>query len=129
MRFIFPLNKRNDHYQYKRLFPPHIFELFVGVGNFQRDPNAYREITNVWNSISIDELTRIKQERLQAINPKQEPTRYIRDYGVYECLGSGAFGSVYRVAQRGSSTMYALKEVCSIILIIKHSSTGIYLDR
>jgi hypothetical protein len=45
------------------------------------------------------------------MNPKQDPTRFIRDYGVYECLGSGAFGSVYRVAQRGSTTMYALKEV------------------
>jgi NIMA (never in mitosis gene a)-related kinase len=111
LRFLFPLNKRNDHYQYKRLFPTHIFELFVGIGNFQRDPNAYRDITHAWNLISIDELIRIKLERLQAINPKQDPTRFIRDYGVYECLGSGAFGSVYRVAQRGSSTMYALKEV------------------
>lgn len=111
LRFLFPLNKRNDHYQYKRLFPTHIFELFVGIGHFQRDPNAYRDITNTWNSLPIEELTRMKHERLLVINPKQDPTRYIRDYGVYECLGSGAFGSVYRVALRGSSTMYALKEV------------------
>ncbi|CAF5218278.1 unnamed protein product, partial [Rotaria magnacalcarata] len=78
------------------------------------------DIMNAWNSINIDELTRIKNERLQSINPKQDPTRFIRDYGVYECLGSGAFGSVYRVAQRGSTTMYALKEVryfvCSNLL-------------
>lgn len=111
LRFLFPLNKKNDQYQYKRLFPTHIFELFVGIGNYQRDPNAYKEITNAWNAISIDELNRIKSERLQTINPKQDPTRFIREYGVYECLGSGAFGSVYRVAQRGSSTMYALKEI------------------
>lgn len=105
------MNKKNDQYQYKRLFPTHIFELFVGIGNFQRDPQAYREITTAWNSIPIEELTRLKLDRLQIMNPKHEPTRYIREYGVYECLGSGAFGSVYRVAQRGSSTMYALKEV------------------
>ena len=63
------------------------------------------------NSLNIGELNKLKLERLQSINPKQEPTRFIKDYGVYECLGSGAFGSVYRVAKRGSTTMYALKEV------------------
>jgi hypothetical protein len=73
--------------------------------------NAYKSITDAWNAIHIDELTKIKLERLQSLNPKQEPTRYIRDYGVYECLGSGAFGSVYRVARRGTTTMCALKEV------------------
>ncbi|CAF0730724.1 unnamed protein product [Rotaria sordida] len=122
LRFLFSLNKKHDQYQYKRLFPAQIFELFVGIGNFQRDPNAYKEITNAWNSIHIDELTKIKLERLQSINPKQDPTRFIRDYGVYECLGSGAFGSVYRVAQRGSTTMYALKE-------IDNRSLGIGTDR
>ncbi|CAF2507142.1 unnamed protein product [Rotaria sp. Silwood2] len=122
LRFLFSLNKKHDQYQYKRLFPVQIFELFVGIGNFRSDPNLYREITNTWNSIHIDELTKIKNERLQSINPKQEPTRFIRDYGVYECLGSGAFGSVYRVAQRGSTTMYALKE-------IDNRSLGIDADR
>ncbi|CAF5074175.1 unnamed protein product, partial [Rotaria magnacalcarata] len=110
LRFLFSLNKKNDQYQFKRLFPTQIFELFVGIGNFQRETHVYNDIMNAWNSINIDELTRIKNERLQSINPKQDPTRFIRDYGVYECLGSGAFGSVYRVAQRGSTTMYALKE-------------------
>ncbi|UJR35895.1 hypothetical protein I4U23_028638 [Adineta vaga] len=115
LRFLFPSNEKYDRSQYKRLFPSHIFELFVCIGNFQRDPNAYKEITNAWNSIHIDELNKIKVERLQAMNPKQEPTRFIRDYGVYECLGSGAFGSVYRVAERKSTTMYALKEIkCSL---------------
>ncbi|CAF1027205.1 unnamed protein product [Adineta steineri] len=109
LRYLFSLNKNRD--QYRRLFPASIFELFVGLGNFQRDLNAYKIITDAWNTIHIDELTKIKLERLQSLNPKQEPTRYIRDYGVYECLGSGAFGSVYRVARRGTSTMCALKEI------------------
>lgn len=106
------MNKNRD--QYRRLFPTQIFESFVGVGNFQRDINVYREITKLWNSIAFDDLTKIKHERLQSLNPKQEPTRYIRDYGVYECLGSGAFGSVYRVVRRGTTSIYALKEVFSI---------------
>lgn len=103
------MNKNRD--QYRRLFPSHIFELFLSIGNFQRDLNAYKSVSDAWNAIQLDELTKIKLERLQSLNPKQEPTRYIRDYGVYECLGSGAFGSVYRVAKRGTTTMCALKEV------------------
>ncbi|CAF5186342.1 unnamed protein product, partial [Rotaria magnacalcarata] len=37
LRFLFSLNKKNDQYQFKRLFPTQIFELFVGIGNFQRE--------------------------------------------------------------------------------------------
>ena len=109
LRFIFSVNKNRD--QCRRLFPPQIFEQFLSIGNYQRDLNAYRLVTETWNSIPFDELNRIKSERLQALNPRQEPTRYIRDYGLYEILGSGAFGSVYRVARRGTTTMCALKEV------------------
>jgi serine/threonine protein kinase len=117
------LNKNRD--QYRRLFPTQIFELFLGVGNFQRDLNAYKTITVAWNIIHIDELTKIKLERLQSLNPRQEPTRFIRDYGVYECLGSGAFGSVYRVARRGTTTMCALKEVR--FKLFSNFNTNIYL--
>ncbi|CAF4836312.1 unnamed protein product, partial [Rotaria sp. Silwood2] len=109
LRYLFSLNKNRD--QYRRLLPTQIFELFLSVGNFQRDLNMYKSMTDAWNSISIDDLTKIKLERLQSLNPKQEATRFIRDYGVYECLGSGAFGSVYRVARRGTIMMYALKEI------------------
>lgn len=109
---MFSLNKNRD--QYRRLFPTNIFELFIAIGTFQHDLNLYRPITDAWNLIPIDELNRIKTDRLQSLNPKQEPFRFIRDYGVYECLGSGAFGSVYRVSQRGKTTMFALKEVRSI---------------
>ena len=118
------MHKKHDQYQYKRLFPGHVFEFFVAIGNFQRDPNAYSEITHAWNAIPIDELTKIKQGRLQSMNPRQEPTRFIDDYGVYECLGSGAFGSVYRVSQRGSTNMYALKEVRSISQSVSLSSSA-----
>ncbi|CAF0862672.1 unnamed protein product [Adineta ricciae] len=109
LRYLFSLNKNRD--QYRRLFPTQIFELFLSVGSFQRDLNAYKPITDAWNTIHYDELTKVKVERLQSLNPKQEPTRFIRDYGLYECLGSGAFGSVYRVVRRGTTTVCALKEI------------------
>ena len=126
LRYLFSLNKNRD--QYRRLFPTQIFELFLSIGNFQRDLNAYRAIADAWNTIALDELTKIKLERLQSLNPKQEPTRFIRDYGVYECLGSGAFGSVYRVARRGTTTMCALKEVRDTPFPRLHLSAVLQID-
>lgn len=93
------------------MFPIEIFSLFLSIGNFKTDPNVYKEISEAWNKIPFDELEKIKNNRLISFNPKQEPTRYIQSYAVYECLGSGGFGSVYRVAKQGSTQMYALKEV------------------
>ena len=35
--------------------------------------------------------------RVQLINQNKPPTSYIQQYAVYEHLGTGAFGSVYKV--------------------------------
>lgn len=37
------------------------------------------------------------RHRVQLINQNRPPTSYIQQYAVYEHLGTGAFGSVYKV--------------------------------
>ena len=51
------------------------------------------------------------QENILELNQNRTPTHYIKDYAVFEHLGSGAFGSVYKVRKRGGQTFQALKEV------------------
>ena len=51
------------------------------------------------------------QENIMELNQNRTPTHYIKDYAVFEHLGSGAFGSVYKVRKRGGQTFQALKEV------------------
>ena len=41
----------------------------------------------------IDEI----QINVQTVNQNKEPISFIQQYAVYEHLGSGAFGSVYKV--------------------------------
>ena len=41
----------------------------------------------------LDEM----RHRVQLINQNKPPTSYIQQYAVYEHLGTGAFGSVYKV--------------------------------
>ena len=57
------------------------------------------------------DVTASIQENILELNQNRTPTHYIRDYAVFEHLGSGAFGSVYKVRKRGGQTFLALKEV------------------
>ena len=43
-----------------------------------------------------DELYEMK-EKVKSTNENKAPSSYIQQYAVYEHLGSGAFGSVYKV--------------------------------
>ena len=45
-------------------------------------------------------------------NHNRTPNRYIGDYAVFELLGSGAFGSVFKVKKQSAGQQFlALKEV------------------
>lgn len=49
---------------------------------------------------------------IQETNHNRSPTRYIGDYAVFELLGKGAFGSVYKVCRKSAGqTFLAMKEV------------------
>ena len=56
----------------------------------------------------VDEI----RERLQGINQGRAPNHYIGEYAVFELLGTGAFGSVYKVRRRTARQSFmAMKEV------------------
>jgi len=44
-------------------------------------------------------------------NQSKAPTRLIADYAVCETLGSGAFGTVYKVRKQTGQSFLAMKEV------------------
>lgn len=46
------------------------------------------------------------------LNQHKTPTHYIGEYAMFELLGSGAFGSVYKVKKRSAGQSFlAIKEV------------------
>ena len=58
-----------------------------------------------------DTLEEIR-ESLQNINQTRTPNHYIGEYAVFELLGTGAFGSVYKVRRRTARQSFlAMKEV------------------
>jgi serine/threonine protein kinase len=55
------------------------------------------------------------EKNIKAINTTGEPLSKIRDYAVMEVLGSGAFGTVYKVRKPSTDHYFlALKEVSKL---------------
>ena len=64
---------------------------------------------------SLDEI----KDNLEAINQNKTATHHIGDYAVLELLGSGAFGSVYKVRKKTAGQSFlAMKEVSIFYMII-----------
>lgn len=56
-------------------------------------------------------------ENLETSNQNKEPTKHIGEYSVLELLGTGAFGSVYKVKKQTAGQSYlAMKEVSSEVM-------------
>lgn len=57
---------------------------------------------------SLEEI----KENISSMNQHKAPSHYINDYAVLELLGTGGFGSVYKVKKKSAGQSYlALKEV------------------
>ncbi len=55
-------------------------------------------------------------DALHAADQQRVATRHIGDYAVLELLGSGGFGSVYKVKRRTAGQSYlAMKEVRAVL--------------
>ncbi|NXF00778.1 NEK10 kinase, partial [Smithornis capensis] len=108
LRFLFSM-ERNRHI-FKRLFPTDLFELFIDIGHYVRDIRAYEGLVSKINLLKEEVLKQIA-ESIESINQNKAPTKYIGNYAILEHLGSGAFGSVYKVRKHNGQNLLAMKEV------------------
>ncbi|KFM13812.1 Serine/threonine-protein kinase Nek10 [Aptenodytes forsteri] len=108
LRFLFSM-ERNRHI-FKRLFPTDLFEIFIDIGHYVRDISAYEELVSRLNLLKEDELKQIA-ESIESTNQSKAPTKHIGNYAILEHLGSGAFGSVYKVRKHNGQNLLAMKEV------------------
>ncbi|KAJ6666473.1 hypothetical protein lerEdw1_020196 [Lerista edwardsae] len=108
LRFLFSM-ERNRHL-FKRLFPTDLFESFIDIGHYVREISVYEELVSKLNSLSEDEVKQIV-ENIENINQNKAPTKYIGNYAILDHLGSGAFGSVYKVRKHSGQNLLAMKEI------------------
>ncbi|XP_072042766.1 serine/threonine-protein kinase Nek10-like [Amphiura filiformis] len=108
LRFLFSMERNRQ--LFKRLFPPDLFEAFIDVGHYVTDISAYKPLVDKLNAIPKEKLEEIKQN-FHDTNQNREPTKSIAGYYVYEHLGTGAFGSVYKVKKSTSGLFLAMKEI------------------
>lgn len=109
LRFTFSMERNRR--LFKRLFPPALFHMFISVGHYVKDLSAYKALVEKINSYPSGVVEEIKANIMET-NHNRTPNRYIGDYAVFELLGSGAFGSVFKVKKQSAGQQFlALKEV------------------
>ncbi|XP_030641204.1 serine/threonine-protein kinase Nek10 [Chanos chanos] len=108
LRFLFSM-ERNRHL-FKRVFSTELFEMFIDVGHYVRDITAYEALQEKVSLLSDEELAGLR-EGIETVNQNRSPLKLINGYAILDHLGSGAFGSVYKVRKQNGQNFLALKEV------------------
>ncbi|XP_056098619.1 serine/threonine-protein kinase Nek10 [Rhinichthys klamathensis goyatoka] len=108
LRFLFSMERNRHHF--KRLFSPELFEMFIDVGHYVRDITAYEPLQEKISLLTEEELD-VLRESIETVNQNRPPLRVINGYAVLDHLGSGAFGSVFKVRKQSGQNVLALKEV------------------
>ncbi|CAJ1062953.1 serine/threonine-protein kinase Nek10 [Xyrichtys novacula] len=108
LRFLFSV-ERNRHI-FKRLFPTDLFEMFIDVGHYVRDLTAYEGLQTKVSLYTEEELDSLR-ESIKAVDQNRPPLRVINGYSILDHLGTGAFGSVFKVQKQSGQNLLALKEV------------------
>eukprot|EP00794_Sanderia_malayensis_P003149 gene3149-3618_t len=103
-------NLQKSAFRALRLLPPKLFETFIDTGHYKKDLDAYSALAEDFNHLQESERDEIK-ERFEDSNQNKAATSFIKHYAVYEHLGTGAFGSVYKVKKTGGQSFLALKEI------------------
>uniref|UniRef100_A0A3P9KSP4 NIMA-related kinase 10 n=1 Tax=Oryzias latipes TaxID=8090 RepID=A0A3P9KSP4_ORYLA len=108
LRFLFSMERNRP--LFKRLFPTDLFELFIDVGHYVRDLAAYEELQTVV-SLYTEEKLEVLREGIRSVDQSRPPLKIISGYSILDHLGTGAFGSVFKVQKQGGQNLLALKEV------------------
>uniref|UniRef100_A0A8C5Q375 Serine/threonine-protein kinase Nek10 n=1 Tax=Leptobrachium leishanense TaxID=445787 RepID=A0A8C5Q375_9ANUR len=108
LRFLFSMERNRD--LFKRFFPSKLFEMFIDIGHYIRDIKCYEELVSKLNSLPEEELKHVA-DHIEGINQNKSPTKFIENYALLDHLGSGAFGSVYKVRKRSGQILFAMKEI------------------
>jgi serine/threonine protein kinase len=84
--------------------------MFIDIGHYQWNIGSYNALASTINSLPESELD-IFLSRIDSLNRQRAPMFTVGKYHVIELLGSGAFGSVYKVKRKGMDQFYAMKEI------------------
>jgi len=108
LRFLFSLERNRKIF--KMLFKPKMFQQFIDIGHFIRDSSVYRPLVenlNIFTSAEVDEL----KSEIVELNCNKIPKRYISHFAIYDVIGSGAFGCVYRVSNKVINTLLVMETI------------------
>ncbi|KAF3692330.1 Serine/threonine-protein kinase Nek10 [Channa argus] len=94
LRFLFSV-ERNRHL-FKRLFPTDLFELFIDVGHYVRDLAAYERLQTKVSLYTEEELDSLR-DSIKAVDQNRPPLKITNGYSILDHLGTGAFGSVFKM--------------------------------
>ncbi|XP_021415731.2 serine/threonine-protein kinase Nek10 isoform X2 [Oncorhynchus mykiss] len=108
LRFLFSM-ECNRHL-FKRLFPTDLFEMFIDVGHYVRDITVYEALQAKVSLYTQEELDSLR-ENIETVDQNRPPLRVINGYSILDHLGTGAFGSVFKVRKQSGQMLLALKEV------------------
>ncbi|KAG7282952.1 hypothetical protein CRUP_028469 [Coryphaenoides rupestris] len=108
LRFVFSVERNRS--LFRRLFPTELFEIFIDVGHYVRDLTAYQALQDTVSLYTEEELQALR-EGIESTNQNLPPIRVISGYAVLDHLGTGAFGSVFKVRKQCGQNLLALKEV------------------
>eukprot|EP00039_Didymoeca_costata_P021664 m.345120 g.345120 ORF g.345120 m.345120 type:complete len:1100 (+) comp25767_c0_seq1:143-3442(+) len=114
LRFIFSIQRNRK--LFRALFLADQFELFLQIPHYCSDINKYQSLTehvNMFTDVQMDKY----RKQVEDTNINRDPIRELRDdatgeiYCLWETLGSGAFGSVFRARKKGQEQNFAIKEI------------------
>ena len=108
LRYLFSLE--SNRRILKRLFPTHVFEVFIDIGHYVFSLDAYNHLCLMLESLSVDEKETL-QSNIESLDRTKEPIGSIGGYSLLERLGAGAYGVVYKVSKGKSSSFFAMKEI------------------